>query len=193
MELGSLLLPNVDRYQIDSDSNQLCRQFQEPDGNSTTGDVGCYFRFGLAHSADGGHTFQWVGYVVEPEISFLHTVHGSRWRRPAWFPNMGLANYIETPDGYFQIYYGDSHDLDENNNIRNATDGAGQAGNPDQGVAVVRAKISDVVAAAKQHKSAPWMKWHKVSVSTSIIHIHRPKTWLCRRVIVDIIPLAYKL
>ena len=60
---------------------------------------------------------------------------------------MGLANYIETPDGYFQIYYGDSHDLDENNNTRNATDGAGQTGNPDQGVAVVRAKISDVVAA----------------------------------------------
>ena len=58
----------------------------EPDGESTTGDVGCYFRFGLAHSADGGRSFQWCGYVVEPALSFDHTVHGSRVGRPAWFP-----------------------------------------------------------------------------------------------------------
>ena len=46
----------------------------EPDGDSTVGDVGCYFRFGLAHSTDGGATFQWAGYVLEPAISFEHTV-----------------------------------------------------------------------------------------------------------------------
>ena len=40
----------------------------EPDGESTVGDVGCYFRFGLAHSADGGKSFQWVGYAVEPSF-----------------------------------------------------------------------------------------------------------------------------
>jgi hypothetical protein len=103
----------------------------EPGGASTAGDVGCYFRFGLAHSADGGRSFQWAGYVLEPALSFecaatrpptppprpprppvpvsghrapprwpacrggarhrtgRHTVHGSRYARPAWFPNMG--------------------------------------------------------------------------------------------------------
>eukprot|EP01043_Picozoa_sp_COSAG02_P037509 COSAG02_NODE_2822_length_7957_cov_4.624841_1_plen_474_part_00 len=130
----------------------------EPDGEGTVGDVGCYFRFGLAHSGDGGESFQWVGYVVEPALSFEHTVHGSRYGRPAWFPNMGLANYIEK-DGFFQILYGDTNGLGPNNEIQNATDGVGQAGNPDQGVAAVRAKIADVVAAAKQHKSVEWKKY----------------------------------
>jgi hypothetical protein len=70
---------------------------------------------------------------------------------------MGLANYIEK-DGFFQILYGDTNELGPNNEIQNATDGVGQAGNPDQGVAAVRAKIADVVAAAKQHKSVEWKK-----------------------------------
>ena len=93
-------------------------------------------------------------YVVEPSLSFEHTVHGSRYNRPAWFPNMGLANYIEK-DGYFHILYGDTNELGPGNEIINATDGVGSAGNPDQGVAVVRAKISEVVAAAKQVRKHP--------------------------------------
>ena len=88
-------------------------------------------------------------------------VHGSRYNRPAWFPNIGLANYIEK-DGFFQIYYGDSNDLGPNNRIINVTNGViGSAGNPDQGVAVARAKISDVVAAAKQGKPVSWKKYHE--------------------------------
>ena len=96
-----------------------------------------------------------AGYVVEPSLSFEHTVHGSRYNRPPWFPNMGLANYIEK-DGYFHILYGDTNELGPDNEIVNATGGVGSAGNPDQGVAVVRAKISEVVAAAKQVRKLPF-------------------------------------
>lgn len=70
---------------------------------------------------------------------------------------MGLANYIEK-DGWFMIVYGDTNALASDGSVVNATDGDGQAGNPDQGVGVVRAKISEVVAAAKQHKTVPWKK-----------------------------------
>ena len=91
---------------------------------------------------------------------------------------MGLANYIEK-DGWFMIVFGDTNALASDGSVVNATDGDGQAGNPDQGVAVcvptrtsavcicglrtgsggrVRAKISEVVAAAKQHKTVPWKK-----------------------------------
>jgi hypothetical protein len=60
-----------------------------------TGNSNPFFRAGLAHSADGGKTFQWCGYVIEPAISFEHSIHGSKYGRPAWPPNMGLFNYIE--------------------------------------------------------------------------------------------------
>ena len=48
---------------------------------------------------------------------------------------MGLANYIEK-DGWFVILYGDTNALASDGSVVNATDGDGQAGNPDQGVAV---------------------------------------------------------
>ena len=59
-------------------------------------------------------------------------------------------------DEYFYIYYGDTHALAANGSVQNTSNSGG--GNPDQGVSVVRAKVRDVVAAAKQGKGVPWKK-----------------------------------
>ena len=121
-----------------------------------------YFRQGLAHSADGGRTFQWCGHIAQPAISFEHTMHGTKYGRPSWPTNMGLTNYIEK-DGYFWIYYSDTNELVREGGhwkVENMSSQVGSAGNPDQGIAVVRAKISEVVAAAKQHKVVPFTKYY---------------------------------
>ena len=57
-------------------------------GAVLAGDASPYFRTGLAHSADGGKTFQWCGYIINPAVSFEHVIHGSRYGRPNWPPNM---------------------------------------------------------------------------------------------------------
>jgi hypothetical protein len=72
---------------------------------------------------------------------------------------IGLPSYI-LKDGYFYVYYGDSHDLAADGRIQNTT--VGGAGNPDQGVAVVRAPVADVVAAAKVGGVTQW--WKSVTV-----------------------------
>jgi hypothetical protein len=56
-------------------------------GAVLAGDANPYFRTGLAHSADG-KTFQWCGYIINPAVSFEHVIHGSRYGRPNWPPNM---------------------------------------------------------------------------------------------------------
>ena len=48
----------------------------EPDGDSTVGDVGCYFRFGLAHSTDGGAT---AGCVAIDDATLVKIM---QWLRP---------------------------------------------------------------------------------------------------------------
>lgn len=60
--------------------------------------------------------------------------------------------------GYFQVYYTDTKELLPGNKIDNITL-PGSGGNPDQGVAVARAKIADVVAAAKKHTVVPFHKY----------------------------------
>lgn len=60
--------------------------------------------------------------------------------------------------GYFQVYYTDTKELLPGNKIDNITV-PGSGGNPDQGVAVARAKIADVVAAAKKHTVVPFHKY----------------------------------
>lgn len=70
----------------------------------------------------------------------------------------GLPSYIIKED-YFYVYYGDSKDLGPGNTIQNTT--VGGAGNPDQGVAVVRAPVADVIAAAKQGKVVGWQKYYQ--------------------------------
>lgn len=117
----------------------------------------CYFRFGLGWSENGGKNFTWLGYIAEPEVSYNHSMFGQEYGRPKWYPNMGLPAYVVVGD-YFHIYYGDSHELAPDGTVRNTSDSG--AGNPDQGVAVVRAKVEDVIAAAKQHKGIPWSKYY---------------------------------
>jgi len=66
---------------------------------------------------------------------------------------MGLANYI-IKDGYFQVYYQDQLLPD-----KQFHDGDGTQ------VAVARAKVGDVVAAARKLKVTPWFKYHNGSWS----------------------------
>lgn len=62
---------------------------------------------------------------------------------------MGLANYI-IKDGYFQIYYHDQVAPGNQPPTGNAAS-----------VAVARAKVDDVVAAAKHLKNIPWFKYYQ--------------------------------
>jgi hypothetical protein len=36
----------------------------------------CYFRFALGWSTDGGASFRWLGYLVEPALSYEHSMFG---------------------------------------------------------------------------------------------------------------------
>ena len=112
----------------------------------TRGEV--YFRLGLAISKDGGKTFDWCGYILEPDLSYKTWF--DRWPRKNLkghhpFANMGLANYV-IRDGYFYLYYTDTKE------------------SPDtfiNGVAVARARVADVAAAAGKLQTTSWKKYHK--------------------------------
>lgn len=67
-----------------------------------------------------------------------------------------LGGLPRVPTAYFQIYNTDTKELLPENTIDNITI-PGSGGNPDQGVAVARAKIADVVA--KQHTVVPFKKY----------------------------------
>ncbi|CAK0844085.1 unnamed protein product [Prorocentrum cordatum] len=122
----------------------------------------CYFRFGLAYSDGGGESFKWLGYLAEPELSYEHSMFGSKYGRPRWFPNMGLPSYV-VKGGHFYVYYGDSHDLDADGRVQRTAAGGG--GNPDQGVAVVRASVAEVMVAARRGEAAQWLKYFNGSFS----------------------------
>ena len=108
---------------------------------------GVYFRMGLAISKDGGKTFQWCGYILEPDLSY-ETWHND------WYPenlgghhphaNMGLANYV-IKDDYFYLYYTDTKESQDT--FMN-------------GMAVARAKIEVVLMAAENHQVTHWNKYH---------------------------------
>lgn len=108
---------------------------------------GVYFRLGLAISKDGGKSFNWCGYIIEPELSYKTWFN--QWYPENLFagfiyPNTGLANYIIKND-YFYLYYADTRDR------------------PDtliNGTAVARAKVEDVLAAAENLQTAPWNKYY---------------------------------
>jgi hypothetical protein len=100
---------------------------------------GVYFRFGLALSRDGGRHWQWLGYIMEPEVTFRDWYVGVKANI-----NVGYANYI-MKDGWFQVYYRDSHWVD---------------GEMKDGVAVMRARVEDVVKAAEAGKVTMWHKYH---------------------------------
>ncbi len=108
---------------------------------------GVYFRLGLSISKDGGRTFAWCGFILEPELSYQTWFEHWRpkdFRAGFIYPNTGLANYI-IKDGYFQLYYTDTRER------------------PDSlvnGVAAARAKLSDVLAAAEDQQATPWRKYH---------------------------------
>ncbi|MCX6996394.1 MAG: hypothetical protein NTV49_04755 [Kiritimatiellaeota bacterium] len=107
---------------------------------------GVYFRLGLAISKDGGRSFQWCGFIIEPELSYA--TWSQHWYPDKLFagfiyPNTGLANYV-VKDGWFHLYYTDTKDK------------------PDalmNGTAVVRARVADVLAAAEKLQASPWKKY----------------------------------
>eukprot|EP00729_Bicosta_minor_P010044 gene10044-22020_t len=39
----------------------------------------CYFRFGLGWSTNGGANFNWLGYLVEPEVTYEHSMFGFKY------------------------------------------------------------------------------------------------------------------
>jgi len=101
-------------------------------------------RLGLSYSNDGGKTFHWAGYILGPAGKC-----GTTLTEKCTSSNMGLANYI-IKDGYFQVYYQDQVLPDKQSAAGDGTQ-----------VAVARAKLADVVAAAKQLKVTPWFKYHE--------------------------------
>jgi len=115
--------------------------------NVSTNRGGVYFRLGLAVSRDGGQTFEWCGFIVAPELSYATWFRHWRpqdFRAGFIYPNTGLANYI-LKDGYFYLYYTDTQER------------------PDalvHGVAVARAKVAEVLAAAENRQAAPWKKYY---------------------------------
>ena len=115
--------------------------------NVSTNRGGVYFRLGLAISEDGGRTFEWCGFIIEPELSYQTWFEHWRpknFRAEFIYPNTGLANYI-IKDGYLYLYYTDTRDR------------------PDalvNGVAVARAKLADVLATAEHHQAVPWKKYY---------------------------------
>jgi len=104
----------------------------------TTGKGGVYTRFGLALSRDGGRNFNWLGYILEPNITFREWFLGSG------NLNLGYANYI-IKDGYFYVYYRDTR-LENNSFV--------------DGVAVMRAPIDEVVQAALSNRVTIWHKYY---------------------------------
>jgi len=100
-------------------------------------------RLGLSYSSDGGKTFHWVGNILGPAGECGKTL-----TKTCTSSNMGLANYI-IKDGYFQVYYQDQVLPDKQSAAGDGTQ-----------VAVARAKVADVVSAAKQLKVTPWFKYH---------------------------------
>jgi len=102
-------------------------------------------RHGLVYSKNDGDTFQWVDYIAAPAGKCGKTLNSSA---DLGCVNMGLCNYI-IKDGFFQLYYQDA-----------VPPYKGGAGSTSQKVAVVRAKVDDVVAAARQLKGVPWFKYY---------------------------------
>jgi len=98
---------------------------------------GVYFRFGLALSRDGGRNWNWLGYIMEPNVTFRE------WYLNEGNLNIGYANYI-LKDDYFYVYYRDNRF--ENDAFI-------------EGVAVMRAKIDEVVDAALSNRVTVWHKY----------------------------------
>ncbi len=113
------------------------------------GGGGTYFRLGLSISRNGGKSFDWIGRIIEPELThdtwYNHWLGKDNIGGHHVFSNIGLANYV-IKDGYFYIYYADTRD------------------EPDifiQGTAVAKARVEDVLAAADNMEIAPWKKYYE--------------------------------
>ncbi len=107
---------------------------------------GVYFRFGLAISKDGGKSFKWCGYILEPDLTYetwFNQWHSKNPKGHHVFANMGLANYV-IKDGYFFLYYADTRESRDTFS---------------NGVAVARARVADVLSAAENRRTTPWNKY----------------------------------
>ena len=103
-----------------------------------------YHRLGLALSKDGGASFRWCGFIITPELTYETWMNHWKRTQPGSC-DMGHACYIQK-GGYFYVYYQDTRDL---------PDTAGH------GLAVARARIRDVMAAANKYEVTVWKKYHQ--------------------------------
>jgi hypothetical protein len=101
---------------------------------------GVYFRFGLALSGDGGRHWKWLGYIMEPNASFRDWYTGAKGNL-----NVGYANVI-VHDGWFRLYYRDNRVVGDR---------------LEDGVAVMRARVDDVVRSAQAGRVGVWHKYHE--------------------------------
>jgi len=105
---------------------------------------GVYFRFGLAIAKNGGRDWKWLGYIIEPNVSFRD------WYMSEYAGNslnIGYANYI-LKDGYFYVYYRDHMGIKPGEPARD-------------GIAIARAKVEDVVDAAENGRITVWNKYYQ--------------------------------
>jgi len=110
---------------------------------SATKRGGVYFRFGLAIAKNGGRDWKWLGYIIEPNLTFRE------WYMqvyPGTNLNVGYANYI-IKDGYFQVYYRDNMGVKEGEPAKD-------------GIAIARAKVDEVVEAAENGRICVWNKYY---------------------------------
>ncbi|MEM9984782.1 MAG: hypothetical protein AAF804_06775 [Bacteroidota bacterium] len=104
-----------------------------------------YMRFGLAISEDLGHSFEWCGYIISPDLPY--EMWSNEWVRGDQYPgsiNMGWPNLL-MKDGFFYVYYRDSEEL------TNQVEG---------GMAVARASVKEVLEAAQERRVSRWHKYH---------------------------------
>jgi hypothetical protein len=137
-------LPTSQDSQTPYDQPWLMNTYQEPGTGNVLGFLhienkpndpnSTYFRgrMALAWSSDYGDTWKYLGNIVVPE-------------NPDKTGNQLGAPYI-VKDGYFYMYYGEGVKRSDGSYLK--------------GITVARAKVADVLAAAKQGKVTAWKKYY---------------------------------
>ncbi len=109
-----------------------------------------YTSLGLAISSDEGKTFKKLGLAIRPELS----------------PDLQMlvpssSGTLVQKDGYFYLYYGDRGPTPATGTVDYCHDSTAKV----SCLAVARAKINDVMAAALHGEVAPWFKYYQKSFS----------------------------
>jgi hypothetical protein len=101
-----------------------------------------YGRLGLAISKDNGKSFQWLGYIIAPNVKYRDwqdAIEAGEKKHT----NTGLCSYI-VKDDYFYLYYRDTNEK-----------------SGEFGLAVARVRIEDLTTKAAQGQVTPWKKYYK--------------------------------